>query len=195
MVSRNVSARSLRRMEKRLSNVLDVEWNWYIELRFHKRILHAIVMSGGHIGKSISFYFAKLRNKFENMKYFWRYEEVGEGKLPCYKILFDIEANSVKLKKLIHYKSYRNIPFWGLVVKTREKFRYIKKWRDVEIFMGFYMYKKWKNGFALARKTNVVGNFMEGLQDCYSDGEMKYLKKDGMSWGHSKNLKFSDGNK
>ena len=67
--------RSLQKMRKRIMAVTNANWKWHVVLTFDEDSLEYWFRKYGEVGKALTMYFNKVREKFWGMKYFWKYEE------------------------------------------------------------------------------------------------------------------------
>lgn len=67
--------KSLKKMQSRIMSVVNATWKWHVVLTFSPKNLEYEFGKYGTVGKALTTYFNKLRNKFWGFKYFWKYEE------------------------------------------------------------------------------------------------------------------------
>ena len=67
--------RSLQRMREKIMAVTNADWKWHIVITFDGDSLNYWFRQYGSVGKALTMYFNKVREKLWGMKYFWKYEE------------------------------------------------------------------------------------------------------------------------
>ncbi len=94
------------------------------------------------------------------------------------------------VKKLIHPKSWDKMN-WKRWMAEQRGYGMNKNKTDIEILLGYYMFKKWRNGIAHAREIMHYMD-LEGYvkKDFYKYTEGRYLKAGAKKWYHSLNLEF-----
>jgi len=94
------------------------------------------------------------------------------------------------LKKLIHPKAWDKIN-WKRWMMQQRGYEVNEKKTDIEILLGYYMFKKWGNGITLVREVMGYVDLKSYVKkDFYKYTEAKYLKKDAKKWYYSLNLAF-----
>ncbi|MBA7522756.1 hypothetical protein ES705_14876 [subsurface metagenome] len=94
------------------------------------------------------------------------------------------------VKKLIHPKSWDKMD-WKRWMAGQRSYDMNKDKTDIEILLGYYLFKKWKNGIAHAREIMHYMDLKKYVKkDFYKPTESKYLKKDAKKWYYSLNVEF-----
>lgn len=94
------------------------------------------------------------------------------------------------LKKLIHPKSWDKIN-WKRWMTQQRSYEVNEKKTDIEILLGYYMFKKWGNGITLVREVMGYVDLKSYVKkDFYKYTEAKFLKKDAKKWCYSLNVVF-----
>ena len=180
-------SQSTMRMRHKIYNVDGVNWKFHIVLTLNEENVKKYE-NVGIDSKILRTFLTKVKKIFPEEKHFWKYEEGRESKRPHFHMLFDlkdkIKDKSDEILKVIDVGDIHNF------VDNQKDYVLNRKKSDLEIVMGYFMFKLWGNGIAHARSIKSELELIDQVEkDVAKRTGVKGFKENSHKFGFSRGVK------
>ena len=177
---------STMRMRSKIYHV-EVNWKYHVILTLDERNVEKY--RNKIDSTMLRTYLTKLRKIFPNEKHFWKYEQGRKSERPHFHLLFDLEGKvRSKMKEIVKVMDIENV---GDFVKTQRKYGMNNDKSDLEITMGYFMFKLWNKGIAHVRYIkNEIDLLQQVERDVAKRTGTEGFRKNKQKFGFSRGLKM-----
>ncbi|TFG23922.1 MAG: hypothetical protein EU529_05850 [Promethearchaeota archaeon] len=193
-------SKSLQDMRDKIIGVTGIKWEWHVVLTYNTESLNEMLRKGGASGKELEGFLRDTKTIYnKGRKYFWKYEEGTKNQRSHFHLLFEFKKkfNKEYIAKKMFRKGWEagKVDIIKMIKKARTHYMNYKK-SDVEIMMGYLLYRKWGKGIVYARELKGLGsqhkrNLIYYVnKDLLKPTKLGKIKSSGKKWNFGRGYQF-----